>query len=171
MLLKKTVYDKLVANVNNLGTSGFVLKTKYHTGKSDLEKKIPDTSGFVKKIDYNAKITEIGGKIPGISGLATNATLTVAENKIPDVSSLVTKTDYNAKINEIEKKKVFDRNHDKYITTPELNKFAEEVFDARLARVNLVTKANFDTKLISLNKKNNVNKKNNIYLLKINLKN
>ena len=69
------------------------------------------------------------------------------------------------------KKNVFDRNHDKYITTPELNKFAEEVFDARLARVNLVTKADFDTKLISLNKKNNVNKKNNIYLLKINLKN
>ena len=69
------------------------------------------------------------------------------------------------------KKKVFDRNHDKYITTPELNKFAEEVFDARLARVNLVTKADFDTRLISLDKKNNVNKENNIYLLKINLKN
>ena len=69
------------------------------------------------------------------------------------------------------KKKVFDRNHDKYITTPELNKFAEEVFDARLALVNLVTKADFDTRLISLDKKNNVNKENNIYLLKINLKN
>ena len=69
------------------------------------------------------------------------------------------------------KKKVFDRNHDKYITTAELNKFAEEVFDARLARVNLVTKADFDTRLISLDKKNNVNKENNIYLLKINLKN
>ena len=105
MLLKKTVYDKLVANVNNVGTSRFVLKTKYDTGKSDLEKKIPDTSGFVKKIDYNAKIFEIEGKIPDISGLATNATLTVVENKIPDVSSLVKKTDYNAKINEIEKKK------------------------------------------------------------------
>ena len=105
MLFKKAVYDKLVANVNNVGTSRFVLKTKYDIGKSDLEKKIPDTNGFVTKIDYNAKIFEIEGKIPDISGLATNATLTVVENKIPDVSSLVKKTDYNAKINDIEKKK------------------------------------------------------------------
>ena len=27
-VVKKTVYDKLVAKVNNIGTSGFVLKTK-----------------------------------------------------------------------------------------------------------------------------------------------
>ena len=59
MLLKKTVYDKLVAKVNSIDTSGFVLKTKYETDKSEIENKIPNTSGFVKKIDYNAKITEI----------------------------------------------------------------------------------------------------------------
>ena len=46
---KKTVYDKLVTKLNNIDTSGFVLKTKYHTGKSNLEKKIPDTSRLVKK--------------------------------------------------------------------------------------------------------------------------
>ena len=45
----KTVYDKLVAKVNNIHTSGFVLKTKYDTDKSDLEKKIPDTNSLVKK--------------------------------------------------------------------------------------------------------------------------
>ena len=28
MLLKKTVYDKLVAKVNNIDTNGFVFKTK-----------------------------------------------------------------------------------------------------------------------------------------------
>ena len=28
-VVKKTVYDKLVAKVNNIDTSGFVLKTKY----------------------------------------------------------------------------------------------------------------------------------------------
>ena len=39
MLLKKTVYDKLVAKVNNINTSDFVLKTKYQTDKKELEKK------------------------------------------------------------------------------------------------------------------------------------
>ena len=59
LLLKKTVYDKLVAKVNSIGTSGFVSKTKYETNKQELKHKIPDTSGFIKKTDYNAKITEI----------------------------------------------------------------------------------------------------------------
>ena len=36
---KKTVYDKLVAKVNNIETSDFLLKTKYQTGKRELEKK------------------------------------------------------------------------------------------------------------------------------------
>ena len=36
---KKAVYDKLVAKVNNIGTSRLVLKTKYQTGKAELEKK------------------------------------------------------------------------------------------------------------------------------------
>ena len=101
---KKTVYDKLVAKVNSIDTSRFVLKTKYDADKVKLENKIPDTNGLVKKTDYNAKITEIEGKIPSISGLATNAALTAVENKIPNISSLVKKTDYNTKITEIEKK-------------------------------------------------------------------
>ena len=41
-VLKKTVYDKLVAQVNDIDISGFVLKTEYDTDKSDLEKKISD---------------------------------------------------------------------------------------------------------------------------------
>ena len=45
----KTVYDKLVAKVNSVDTSAFVLKTKYDKDKTELEKKIPDTSGLVKK--------------------------------------------------------------------------------------------------------------------------
>ena len=57
-VVKKGVYNKLVAKVNNIDTSGFVLKTKYDTDKSELKNKIPDTSVFVKKTDYNAKITE-----------------------------------------------------------------------------------------------------------------
>ena len=43
------MYDKLVEKVNNIDTSGFVLKTKYQTDKSELEKKITDTSDLVKK--------------------------------------------------------------------------------------------------------------------------
>ena len=39
-VVKKTVYDKLVAKVNNIDTIGFVLKTTYDTDKSDLEKKL-----------------------------------------------------------------------------------------------------------------------------------
>ena len=33
------MYDKLVAKVNNIDTSRFVLQTKYKTDKLDLEKK------------------------------------------------------------------------------------------------------------------------------------
>ena len=85
MLLKKTVYDKLVAKVNNIDTSKFVLKTKYDTDKSKLENKIPDTSGLVKKTDYNVKITDIESKIPEVSNLATKPAWTTVENKIPNV--------------------------------------------------------------------------------------
>ena len=102
---KKIVYNKLVAKVNNVDTSGFVLKTKYHRDKSDIEKK---------------------------------------------------KTDYNAKISEIEKK-VADRNHDKYITTPKLDRFTAEIFAARLAKAHL-RKTDFDTRLTSPYRKINSNK-------------
>ena len=48
-VVKKTVYDKLVAKVKSIDTSGFVLKTNYDTDKKELENKIPNTSGLVKK--------------------------------------------------------------------------------------------------------------------------
>ena len=70
-VVKKDLYDKLVTKVNNINTSGFVLKTEYDTDKSELENKIPDTSSLVKKTDYNIKINEIEGEIPDISNLAT----------------------------------------------------------------------------------------------------
>ena len=91
-VVKKADYNKLVTKVDNIDTSGFVLKTKYDTDQSELENKIPDTSGLVKKTDYNTKITEIEGIIPGISNLATKTALTTVENKIPDISNLATKT-------------------------------------------------------------------------------
>ena len=54
ILLKKTVHDKLVAKVNNIDTSDFVLKTKYNTDKTESEKKIPNVTDFAKK----ANLTE-----------------------------------------------------------------------------------------------------------------
>ena len=149
-VVKKTLYDKLVEKVNNCDASTFVLKTKYDTDKSEIENKIPDTSGLAKKTDYNAKITEIERKIISISDLATNAALTAVENKIPN-SSLVKKADYNTKIPETEKK-LTDHNHDKYITTPEFNTLAADVFNARLAQANLIPKTDFDANLSNLNR-------------------
>ena len=91
MLLKKDMYDKLVTKVNNIDTSGFVLKTKYDIDKSELDNKIPDTGGLVKKTDYNTKITEIEDKIPDISNLATKTSLAAIENKMHSGSNLVKK--------------------------------------------------------------------------------
>ena len=47
--VKKSVYDKLAAKVNNIDTSPFILKTKYQTDKTELEKKVPNVTDFVKK--------------------------------------------------------------------------------------------------------------------------
>ena len=46
-VVKETEYDELAAKVNDIGTSGFVLKTKYDMDKSELENKILDTSALV----------------------------------------------------------------------------------------------------------------------------
>ena len=156
-VVKKDVYNKLVAKVDNIDTNDFVLKTKYQTDKTELENKIPDTSGLVKKTDYNTKITEIEGKIPDISNLATKTALTTVKNKIPSVSNLVKKTDYDTKITDIENK-LNNHNHEKYIDTSEFNKLAVDVFNARLAQANLITKTDFDAKLLNLNKKITQNK-------------
>ena len=109
MLLKKTVYDKLVAKVNNIDTSDFMLKTKYNTDKTELENKIPDISNLATK----TALTTIENKIPNISNLATKTALTTVENKIPSVSvfnarlaqaNLITKTDFEAKLSSLNRK-------------------------------------------------------------------
>ena len=115
--VKKTVFDQLVAKVNNID-------------KTELEKKISDVIDFVKE----AKLTELENKIPDISNLATKVALNTVENEIPSVSSLVKKTDYNTKITEMENK--LNRNYNKYITTAEFNKLAEDLFDVRVAQAN-----------------------------------
>ena len=46
-VIKKTEYNKLVNKINNINTSGFILKTKYDADKLKLENKIPDTSNLI----------------------------------------------------------------------------------------------------------------------------
>ena len=96
-VIKKTVYDKLVAKVNNIDTNDFVLKTNNNTDKTELEKEVPN-----------------------IRNLATKTALTAVESKIPNFSNLVKKTDYSTKTTDIESK-LNNHNHDKYIDTSEYN--------------------------------------------------
>ena len=95
--------DNLVAKVNNIDTSDFVLKTKYQTDKTELEN-LTNVADFFKK----TKLIELKNKNPDISNLATKTALTTVEN------NLVKKTDYNTKVTEIENK-INDHNHDNYI--------------------------------------------------------
>ena len=83
--------------------------------------------------------------------------MTTVENKIPSISGLVKKTDYNTKITDIENI-LNNHNHDKYVATSEFNTLAANVFNARLAQANLITKTDFDAKLSSLNRKATANK-------------
>ena len=76
---------------------------------------------------------------------------------MPSVSRLAKKK-HNTKITDIEKK-LTDHNHDKY--TPEFNTLAANVFNARLAQTNLITKTDFDAKLSSLDSKIVANKLKN----------
>ena len=96
-VLKKTDYNKLVTNVNNIDTSGLVKKIDYNTKITEIEGKIPDTSSLATK----TALTTVENKIPDVSNLATKTALTTVENKVPDTSNLVKKSDYNTKITNI----------------------------------------------------------------------
>ena len=48
-VVKKPMFHKLVAKVNNIDASDFVLKTMYNTNKTELEKKIPNLTNFVNE--------------------------------------------------------------------------------------------------------------------------
>ena len=113
---------------------------------------------FLKK----AKLTKLENKISNVSSLATKTALAAVESKIPSVSNFK-KTDYNTKTSELEKK-LIDHNHDKYITTPKFNTLAADVFNARLAQANLITRTDFAAKLSSLNRKINANKSKNLLI-------
>ena len=137
--------------------------------------KIREITNLATNASLNAKINEVKGKIPSITNLATTAAVTTDENKIFNISNLVKRTDYNKQTNKMEKK-ITDRDHDKYITTPEFNMLTAENVAAMFQQGNLasksvisncVNKADFDTNLLSFNKIINSNKKN-MYVFKMN---
>ena len=109
---------------------------KTHINKVQKEKirnvkKIPDASGLVTTTVFNQKTSEV-------------------ENKILDTSSLLTITVFNTRFSEVENK-IFD--HAKYTTTQEFNKLTAERFAARLKQAKLVSKTDFDNRLINFNGK------------------
>ena len=116
-VIKKDVYDKLVAKINNINidTGKFILKSDYDADKTKLENKIPDASGFPSKtalatvenkIPSISNLSTIENKIPDVSNLVTKAALTTVENKIPSISNLVKKTDYHTNVGEIENRMI-----------------------------------------------------------------
>ena len=121
----------MVAKVNNIDASGFVLKTKYDTAKSNLEKetsdavKKTDISGLVKKANYKAKITEEEVNIYSISGLATTSVLNPVENNNLMLVIQSKKTDHDAEISGIKSK---------YFTTVDYNRFTNEKLDLKLKK-------------------------------------
>ena len=73
-VVKKSLYNKLVAKADNIDSSNFDFE------KTKLENKIHDTSGFVKKTNYNTKITELENKTPDTSGFVKNIIILKLQN-------------------------------------------------------------------------------------------
>ena len=123
----KSKVDKLVpipvhsSKLSDAVENDVAKKDIYNANITNIEDKIPDIANLATKTTLNTKINEVKDKIPNITYLATKTDLILLKKKIPSVSNLVKKkTDYNTNINEIEKN-ITDHNHDKYITTPEVD--------------------------------------------------
>ena len=116
------MYDKLVAKVNSIDSSGLLLRTKYDIDKTELEDEILIAhslhSEFVLKANYIIDKSRLEKKIPDSSQLVKNTDYML---KLLILISLVKKTDYDIKITEIEKK-LTDHNLDKYTIALEFNK-------------------------------------------------
>ena len=99
-------------------------------------KKITDTTVLVTTTCLSTNISEV-------------------ENKISNTRNLVTTTVLNTKISEVQNK-IYDQ--DKYVTAPQFKKLTAEDFAARIEQANLVNKTDFDSKIISFNKRITSNK-------------
>ena len=153
---KKDVYNPNIENIEDKipDITNLAANTTLKAKINEVKKEIPSITNLATTA-LKAKINEVENKIPNITNFATTA-LTSVENKIPNVSNLAKRTDYNTKISEIENNITTDHDHDKYITTQEINKLTSENFSARSPQANLasksditdfVKKADFDDKL------------------------
>ena len=84
-----------------------------------------------------------------------NIKISEVGNKLQNTCSLVTAAVLNTNISEVENKIPY---HDTCIVTPEFSKLTAESFTAGLKQANLVSKNDFDNKLISFNRNITSNK-------------
>ena len=139
-------------NITHIDVSNFASKANLASLKTEVYKL--DINKLTRVHNDLAKLRNVvkndvvkKDKYDKLVGKVDNSALIAVENKIPDDSILVKKTDYNKKISHIEKK-IIDHNHDKYITTPEFNILAADVFNAKLAaQTDLIRKPEFDFEL------------------------
>ena len=139
-------------NITHIDVSNFASKANLASLKTEVYKL--DINKLTRVHNDLAKLRNVvkndvvkKAKYDKLVGKVDNSALIAVENKIPDDSILVKKTDYNKKISDIEKK-IIDHNHDKYITTPEFNTLAADVFNAKLAaQTDLIRKPEFDFEL------------------------
>ena len=93
--IKKTMYDKLVTKLNNIGTTGFVLKTKLTQINLNQKRKLVMQTKKYLMLEKMLKGTLIimlrlvKYKRPSTTGLVTSSALTAVENKILDCGRLV----------------------------------------------------------------------------------
>ena len=170
-VIKKTDYNSKITEIEGKIPDIGNLATK--TALTTAENKIPDTSGLVKKTDYNTKIAEIEGKIPDISNLATKASVTSVENKIPNIGGLATKTKLTTVENKIPHLSnlatktaltnlsktvpdittlIFKSDYDTKVREIENKYVSTTGFDSKLAQASVITKRNFDAKIIEFEK-------------------
>ena len=135
VLTNLSSFKNNISKLRNIVKNDAVKRDVYNSKIKNIDDKIPDITNSATNASANAKVNEVKGEIPNFTNLATTIALTAVECS---VSNLAKKTDYNTKINEIEKK-ITDHNHEKYITTPEFNKFPAESFALRLKRAKVIS--------------------------------
>ena len=132
-VVKKTNYNAKITEIENKISHISNLATK--TSLTTVENKIPDINGLTTKTE----LSTVESKIPDISNLATKTALTNLSHTVPDINTLINKSDYVTKIKKIKRKYVSNTG-----------------FDSKLAQANVITKINFDAKIIEL--ENNIKK-------------
>ena len=161
----KTEVDKLDINklvpvpedlskLSDVVKNDVIKKSDYNAKITEIQNKIPDISNLATK----TALTAVENKTPNVSGLTTKAALTAVENKIPDITNFATKTALTnlsnivPDINTLIKKSNCDTN----IAKTESKYVSNTGFDSKLAQAIVITKTNFDGKIIEI--ENNVKK-------------